>query len=704
MTNRTAGALTATIVGLALLIVVPAAAMPADTAVTIDGGGWGHGIGMPQWGAQGMAEHGGHSYDQILAYWYEGTGLRPASAITPAVPDTIRVGIHYVQAATREFRPFRWLDFQPVNGPIEVCLAGEEAGACSFLANPGETWRYRWFDQDGGSCVITRNESPVYSHGSDCTVRLFWSDQPNTRVAFPGGDVGRTFARGHIAFLGPVTVNAQTGFHLNIVVPLDEYVYGIAEVPPSWHMEALKAQAVAARTYGAWKAQGGIKGNCSCHVVWDTSDQAYRGWHHNAEAWADSSGNHRWRQAVDATAGQVVVHPAGSSSIAQTYYSSSSGGATENVGDVWNSNQALYPYLVTKPDPWSSLYAPVTPTSATTIRWRFVLSAGQIVSALAGGDSPAFPGLTELVSMSVEERNPSGSPRRIRVTGVVNGRTVFKDFVSRSPTASQGTIGLLVSRLGLRGHFIHSISASSSSGAGFPGPASISASVGYHDPASGIYSLHLPGGGTRTFYFGNPADIPFVGDWTCDGVSTPGLYRMSTGFLFLRNTNTQGVADTAIYFGNPGDVPVAGDWNGNGCETVGVYRPSAATFYLRNTNTQGVADLTVPFGNRGDVPLVGDWDGNGVTTVGVYRPSTRMVYLSNSPNGSTVDIAYFYSGAQAGDRIIVGDWNGNGIDTLGVYRPSTATFFLRNGYGPGGADHVFTFGPTNRTPLSGKWG
>jgi hypothetical protein len=81
-----------------------------------------------------------------------------------------------------------------------------------------------------------------------------------------------------------------------------------------------------------------------------------------------------------------------------------------------------------------------------------------------------------------------------------------------------------------------------------------------------------------------------------------------------------------------------------------------------------------------------------------------MLYLSNSPTGSTVDITYFYSGAQAGDRIIVGDWDGDGVDTVGVYRPSTATFFLRNDYGPGGAEFVFNFGPPNRTPVSGNWG
>src|SRR3990172_2027367 len=53
------------------------------------------------------------------------------------------------------------------------------------------------------------------------------------------------------------------------------------------------------------------------------------------------------------------------------------------------------------------------------------------------------------------------------------------------------------------------------------------------------------------FYFGNPGDVPFMGDWDCDGVRTPGLYRQSDGFVYLRNTNTQGVADITFFFCNP---------------------------------------------------------------------------------------------------------------------------------------------------------
>ncbi len=63
----------------------------------------------------------------------------------------------------------------------------------------------------------------------------------------------------------------------------------------------------------------------------------------------------------------------------------------------------------------------------------------------------------------------------------------------------------------------------------------------------------------------------------------------------------------SFVYGNAGDKPVAGDWNGDGIDSVGIYR--GGVFYLRNSNTQGVADIVFAFGNAGDDPLAGDWDG-----------------------------------------------------------------------------------------------
>ena len=153
--------------------------------------------------------------------------------------------------------------------------------------------------------------------------------------------------------------------------------------------------------------------------------------------------------------------------------------------------------------------------------------------------------------------------------------------------------------------------------------------VGLVDPATGVWSLRGAAGGVTTFYYGDPGDVPFVGDWDCDGIDTPGLYRQSDGFVYLRNSNTQGIADIRFFFGNPGDIPMAGDFDNDGCDTVGIYRPSNTTFYVinelgANNGGLGPADFSFIFGDPGDKPFVGDFNGDGIDTIGLHRESTGV--------------------------------------------------------------------------------
>ena len=198
-----------------------------------------------------------------------------------------------------------------------------------------------------------------------------------------------------------------------------------------------------------------------------------------------------------------------------------------------------------------------------------------------------------------------------------------------------------------------------------------------------------------SFFFGNPGDVPFMGDWDCDGVATPGLYRQSDGFVYLRNSNTQGVADVEFFFGNPGDIPLAGDFNGNGCDTVSIYRQSEGKVYVVNAlgvdgGGLGAADFGYFFGNPGDRPFVGDFDGDGIDTVGLYRVSSGFVYFRNSNSEGAADFDFFYG--DPGDVILAGDWDGDEVDTVAVYRPSAATLYLRNTNSEGNADYALKVG------------
>ncbi len=230
--------------------------------------------------------------------------------------------------------------------------------------------------------------------------------------------------------------------------------------------------------------------------------------------------------------------------------------------------------------------------------------------------------------------------------------------------------------------------------------------VGLVDPASGIWHLRR-GGQISSFYYGNPGDTPFMGDWDCDGIDTPGLYRRSDGFVYLRNSITQGVADVRYFFGNPGDLPIAGDFDGDGCDTVSIYRPSEGRAYIINelgSGEQGVgaADFAYFFGNPGDKPFAGDFDGNGFDTVGLHRETTGLVYFRNTHTQGVADNEYLFG--NPADQLVAGDWTGVGFSTPALFRPSEASFYFRHTNTEGIADNSFLLGDPGYIPVAGSFG
>lgn len=216
-------------------------------------------------------------------------------------------------------------------------------------------------------------------------------------------------------------------------------------------------------------------------------------------------------------------------------------------------------------------------------------------------------------------------------------------------------------------------------------------SVAFVDPGSEITLLSAvhPEATTNDFYYGNPADVPLMGDWNCNGEATPGMYRESNGFVYLRNTNTTGVADMEFYFGIAGDIPIVGDFNNNGCDTLGIYRNGRV--YIKNTLGTGVADFDFWYGVPGDRPFTGDFDGDGVDTVGLYRESSGYVYFRNSLDTGPAHFEFFYG--LPSDRILAGDWDGNGTDTVAVYRPSDDKVYFRMTNTFGEADYTLDVAP-----------
>jgi hypothetical protein len=220
--------------------------------------------------------------------------------------------------------------------------------------------------------------------------------------------------------------------------------------------------------------------------------------------------------------------------------------------------------------------------------------------------------------------------------------------------------------------------------------------TGVVDTATGIWNLTLNDFTMTSFYFGDPGDYPIMGDWDCNGIDTPGLYRQSDGYVYLRNSNTQGIADIRFFFGNPGDVPLAGDFNADGCDTVSIYRPREARIYVINElgsddGGLGAADFDFYFGNLGDKPFVADFNGDGIDTVGLHRESTGFVYYRDALTSGIAEREFFFGDPD--DQILGGHWKGSstgGADTVGIYRPSDGMSYLRWSNTQGPADLVET--------------
>ena len=122
------------------------------------------------------------------------------------------------------------------------------------------------------------------------------------------------------------------------VVALESYLQGVVagEVPFSWPAEALKAQAVAARSYAIASL---LKGK-PFDLYADVRSQVYLG---------VAGEKPSTTKAVQDTTGEVVLY---GGKVATTYYFSSSGGKTASAADVFGF---AVPYLVSRPDPWDKL-------------------------------------------------------------------------------------------------------------------------------------------------------------------------------------------------------------------------------------------------------------------------------------------------------------------------------------------------------------
>ncbi|MBS2970699.1 SpoIID/LytB domain-containing protein [Metabacillus sp. KIGAM252] len=137
------------------------------------------------------------------------------------------------------------------------------------------------------------------------------------------------------------------------LLSLEDYLKGVVpnEMPASWHPEALKAQAIVARSYAV----------NSMGLSNTAKSQVYNGY---------TKEDPRSNAAVTATAGVMAKH---NGKPVQTFFYSTSGGQTANAWDVWGSSQTTFPYLKSVTDPYeSSIHSNWTDTfRSSTILGKF---------------------------------------------------------------------------------------------------------------------------------------------------------------------------------------------------------------------------------------------------------------------------------------------------------------------------------------------
>jgi stage II sporulation protein D len=296
----------------------------------LTGHGWGHGVGMPQYGAYGYAQHG-FGYARILAHYFPGTTLGPA----PMAKVRVLLGQGRKSVV--------------VSSPV----------AFKVKDGSGSTWTL-----DPGK--ITLGTGLKLKVEPDKPARAL-----SAPVVFsPGGQPLSLDDKRR--YRGSFQINLVSGkLQVVNVVSLEAYLYGVvpAEMPHTWAAEALKCQAIAARSYAlAVRKTGG-----SFDLFPDTRSQMYLGVDHE---FPESNA------AVDATAGQVVLY---GGNVATTYFYSSSGGRTAAISDAW-PNARPVPYLVSVTDPYDTIspyhnWGPFTFTGAKLARVLKV--PGQLVDLQA---------------------------------------------------------------------------------------------------------------------------------------------------------------------------------------------------------------------------------------------------------------------------------------------------------------------------------
>jgi stage II sporulation protein D len=314
----------AALTSLLVLCLSGVASAASSSSFTIRGAGFGHGIGLSQYGAYGYAAHGSNSSD-IALHYYKDTRLGNAAGRTIRVLLQQGKGTVWVSGVTR-------VGSEKVDSTLSYRLVRGGLDRVELRSARGKK-----LAEMGGVVTVASSSGSFVLGGR----------------AMNGLSDGR--------YRGKLEVRAGTFGGLTAVnaLPLDDYIKGVivGEMPTSWPQPALEAQAIVARSYSLVTDAGGA----IFDQYPDTRSQMYYGMSRETKG---------TNQAVQSTAGQVVMY---GDKVASTYYFSTSGGRTENIENSWPGSSPV-PYLRSVDDPYDNL--------SPRHRWRFVWSKSQLDAKL----------------------------------------------------------------------------------------------------------------------------------------------------------------------------------------------------------------------------------------------------------------------------------------------------------------------------------
>ncbi len=343
----------------------PAQAIEIPPTFEFTGSGYGHGVGMSQIGARSRALTG-ESATAILNYFYKDVQVAPF-----VDTHTIRVNIaHLVKSiAFTTHTPGARIDVY--DG--DIGNSTEFLPITSFATKKKATFT-----------IATLSKSKAFT--------LRWVGE-NPIITMTQGSVSTKYKYGYI------TIKVVKGAMevTNTLALRDEYLWGISEVPSSWPAAMLEAQAIASRSYALSKLSV-IRPSCDCQVYSHITDQNFVGYSKESEPrfgifWKDAVS----RTIIDTSTSLVVLS---NGKPAQTYFFSSSGGATQTTRDAWGEATA---FTQSVPDT-ASVDVKLNPRFAS---WKASSTQELVAKAFL---------LPNVVSLEITSRNDAGAVTYIAAT------------------------------------------------------------------------------------------------------------------------------------------------------------------------------------------------------------------------------------------------------------------------------------------------